>query len=98
MRNNGPGFAFAIVGLAIMLVGIAIGVGQAALWLRSGVWPAFPVSQIWALLSDGRTRPSAEWGGLQQILSWAFEQSAAFALLCVGGALAGLGSVMIETH
>ena len=66
---------------------------QVGIWLRYGEWLDLPLALTWHRL--GFPFPEAEWGGIEKILVWIFEQSTSVILLVAGVALLGAGAKLL---
>lgn len=59
----------ALTGVIIVTVGIVIFIYQFAVWLKSGVWHAYPLSTVINLSSYWLRNPQ-DWQGLHKMISW----------------------------
>lgn len=91
-RNVGFELSLWVVGVGAFLVlaGMCIWSYQGFLYLADGVWTELP---LWKILSafdenilDG-LQEEWSWKGLQKVIIWIVDQSAALVLICIGGIL-----------
>ena len=80
----------AIVGLGTALVGLALVVHQAALWMNNGRWTPIPFSDLWFALG-GSVPEQYTPGRFQDILTLLLVQPLSLILFLVGAVLAWVG-------
>ena len=65
-------------------------------WLRAGLWPAYPLSQLLAELHI--TYPRLGWAGAQGALDWLLSIGACTILFWTGALVALLGGLLLTKH
>jgi hypothetical protein len=81
----------AILGLGTALIGLALVVHQAALWMQSGRWTPIPFSDLWFALG-GSVPEQYKPGRFQDILTVLLVQPLSLILFLVGAVLAWVGT------
>lgn len=100
---DGEGTRPAIGGAILLCLGgamivVSVGFLTFALneWLRVGVWPAYPLSQMLAELHIAP--PQLGWAGGQAVLDWFLALGACTIFFWTGAAIAGLGGLLVLRH
>lgn len=90
-KVTGPFLALAGSGLLVYSAGLVV--IHALGWLKTGAWPAFTTSQLFAVL--GWEYPSQDMVGLQRIIDYVMQCGAATCAASLGAVMIYAGGILI---
>jgi hypothetical protein len=91
------GISFRFAGILVALIGLCIFLYQCIFWLKSGYWIKMPFWKILQYFNPNILDAlNMSWKGIEKIVVWITNQSAALVSISIGFILAGIGLIISQ--